>query len=354
MQKYLWGAAALVVVGTAAAFVAVEYAMKYPGSVLTTTAAVAASAGTHVNPFSDSGTVSTPDAAAPADIEESVEPILIEPAPPATHEPPMGDAETSEIPWEYPLVEPMPIEPMPYADDDAAGACDTSAMPVSLFKKFLKAWQAQSEGEEFGVEIGISGCLGDGTFGWCVPPTGGCDTHLGVSWLDAIRNAMWGCGGEECEMPTMPAWLERMIWFQFPLVSEIPLMPDVEEPAQEQPDENMPEQTEETMPEQTEVPDYHHYHHGCPYTGGCPYMSGYQVMPPQSAVEIPEAKPCKPWTLWKPPVKKHKPYMDLDLSGLKYLMRRLNEKQCFRPCIDTMEFRPSDAGRYPMVFNNPF
>src|SRR5262245_7210440 len=52
MQKYLWGGAALMVMGAAAVYVSVDYALRHPESVLARAGTMAVAAGLNPNPLS--------------------------------------------------------------------------------------------------------------------------------------------------------------------------------------------------------------------------------------------------------------------------------------------------------------
>jgi hypothetical protein len=144
-QQFLWGGAAVILLGAAAAFFVVDYAYRHPTSMLARLGVAATFAGLNPNPLSDINTaviggpsvqrrrpviearITTPDRSNtgistldPA--EETIEPIQVEAVPPATGEPPV-DGEESEWKGEWrPMFERGTVEqieqmPQPCPDD---------------------------------------------------------------------------------------------------------------------------------------------------------------------------------------------------------------------------------------------
>ena len=126
----------------------------------------------------------------------------------------------------------------------------------------------------------------------------------------------------------------------------------------ETPDEQA---SEEQPPMPTEQPSYYHHHYE-----GCPYMSGRYCPPAQSPVQVPRVEQQQeeqempvvemPVVDETPAPRPHKkPARQLKKWYVEKLLKRISERQWFTvPFTDTMEFRPSDAGNYPLVNVNPF
>jgi hypothetical protein len=196
LQKYLWGGAALILLGAAAAFVAVDYALCHPASMLARFGVAATFAGLNPNPLSDVNPAvspaqehddgeamesevpspSKPDAALILEnsIEETIEPIQVESVPPATAEPPTGTEESAwNGPWR-PVVQgsgndpgEQAPRPMPYADEETSdkpqceGRCNALKVlnAISTLRSCLPSSQVYEEAEEFIFAGDGCGCL---------------------------------------------------------------------------------------------------------------------------------------------------------------------------------------------------
>jgi hypothetical protein len=153
-QKLLWSGAALVVLGAAAGYFAVDYGYSHPGSLLARLGVAATFAGLNPNPLSDinpavfgkrpviEARISKPgrtqtNTFATDPTEETIEPIQIEALPLSTAEPPTGAEEsewrpmferiteewvTGTVPLQDTINLVVPVEQapkrMPYADED--------------------------------------------------------------------------------------------------------------------------------------------------------------------------------------------------------------------------------------------
>src|SRR5205823_8589670 len=136
-RKHLWGGAALIVAGAAAAFIGADHVWRHPDSVLSRTAATLTFAGVNANPMSVlNRAVTGTDAcqAAPevaqinvakpiltGEAEETIEPIQVEAVPQAVIEPPQpGGVEESDWTWPYRFEDESeaPV-PMLYAEEPA-------------------------------------------------------------------------------------------------------------------------------------------------------------------------------------------------------------------------------------------
>jgi len=220
-QKFLWGGAALIVLGAAATYFGVDYAFHNPASMLARFGVAATFGGLNPNPLSDlsqavfggpavqhprgqviEANITTPgktdaDISADSPAEETIEPIQVESLPPATVEPPTGVEESEWTgPWQAmferftgdPVEQApkpdssdliVPVEqaprPMPYADEDVSDETrpdDTSAV-MNVLRALSKlccglastgGWEAA---EEFVFSGGCGGCLS--WFEYCVP-----------------------------------------------------------------------------------------------------------------------------------------------------------------------------------------
>ena len=144
-----------------------------------------------------------------------------------------------------------------------------------------------------------------------------------------------------CETPADPNWIAKVL--NYLRVCMNPLGIEI---SPETPDEQ---------------PSYYHHHYE-----GCPYMSGRYCPPAQSPVQLPRVEQQQeeqempvvemPVVDETPAPRPHKkPARQLKKWYLEKLMKRISERQWFTvPFTDTMEFRPSDAGNYPLVNVNPF
>ncbi len=390
-QKYLWGGAALVVAGAAAAYVGTDYAYRHPDSVLGRAAAGLMSFGLHTNPLvavkaATSGTAETP-AAEVAEVhivkpvvapdESTIEPIQVEVVPPATQEPPYGAAEESD--WTWPLFqgweryretddEDAPV-PMPYAQplpgDDCDGghmlnaigiSCET--MPEILLQSFganlltpFTYWPSlMSEGVYTpDVQEGVDVTEID----WLPSPiqsVWNMATAFAKYWSFVAKPYRFDGCDEACEMTERALNVIKKYTLLFGLgadecpVEDMPVVPETE---------GSEEQSEESAQQMQESSHYHHYHQGCPYMGGC-------YCPPQSPVYVPEAREVvvPSWVKPTPAAKpiKFKKHARADKPGMiEQLINRFSERrQATTPFTDTMEFRPSDAGNYPIGMINPF
>jgi hypothetical protein len=292
MQKYLWGGAALIVAGAASVYVASDYFLRHPESVIARAGSALGTAAAYSNPLSvmnrsTTGTdavrqggdeVAQVNLVKPVlgdDGDETIEPIQVEAVPSATFIPPeAGGAEESE--WQaHQDAECQPPKPMPYAEVD----------PSDLFM--------------------------------------GCP-------IEQLIEAIVKVGADNKET------------VQGPLEYDVEPIYEMPEEAMDEdfiPDLGMP-----IPPAETEEPSYYHHHYdSCPYTGGCPYPHS---TPPQSPVEIPAG--TKPVKIKKVNKTETDSYWD-------NLLKRTSERRSFNlPLLDTMEFRPSDAGRYPISKTGPF
>jgi hypothetical protein len=157
-------------------------------------------------------------------------------------------------------------------------------------------------------------------------------------------NAMKHCDqddAEACEPAVANAMVEQAI--RIMRLAMCPLSFSTPEEITEMPEE---EPSDESMPEQTEEPVCsEHRHEGCPYMGGaCPCPRG---APEQSPVQIPAGDNRPPKCR-----KHHKPECS---NSWDQLINNTSERRSFNvPFTDTMEFRPSDAGRYPVLKAGPF
>jgi hypothetical protein len=188
-QKYLWGAAAVVVLGAIAAYVGVDYAYHHPASILAKFGEAATFGGLNPNPLSDVSALlsgkgvrrpviearinhpanSTVPIVSSGTEEETIEPIQVEAIPFATAEPPTSAEESEEqngnyIRGEYHLwVQPKAVTPDEDQDEDAK-PCE--ACPVMKMLRGLgnMCWGLSNTGlweavEDWGSKGGCSGCL---------------------------------------------------------------------------------------------------------------------------------------------------------------------------------------------------
>jgi hypothetical protein len=147
-------------------------------------------------------------------------------------------------------------------------------------------------------------------------------------------------GAEACEPAVADSLVEQAI--RIMRLATIPLGFECAEEITEMPMEEAGDDPSEEVVPQTEEPSYYQHHYeGCPYMGGCPHSHGTLE---QSPVQVPSCdekpNPKKP--------KKGDGYWDR-------LLNRTSERRFFNPPFnDTMEFRPSDAGNYPVLKVGPF
>jgi hypothetical protein len=226
-QKYLWGGAALILLGAAATYMTVDYAIRNPASMLARLGAAATFAALNPNPLSDippslfgEGTavqqrrrtyaedhVPTPaETDSPAVVidesaEETIEPIQIEPVPLPTAEPPTGVEES-----EWTMPKPVPDVPDVIDDvNDDENACD-EAKPDDrcLLLQVLRAISALRSGLPYSgsweeiEDLALSGAL-DGCLQWlenCVPVR----VEGGVAPRTPVLD-----DAEESEQPQKPA-----------------------------------------------------------------------------------------------------------------------------------------------------
>jgi hypothetical protein len=296
MQKYLWGGAALIVAGAASVYVASDYFLRHPESVIARAGNALGTAAAYSNPLSvinrtTSGTdVARQDGAEVAQVnivkpvladdgDETIEPIQVEAVPSGTFVPPeAGGTEESE--WQaHQEGECDPPKPMPYAEVDPS-------------EQFM-----------------------------------GCP-------IQQLLDAMLKVGTDSKEDVEAPMGYDVEPIYEMPQEA----MSEGEGAGEAEENLDMP------MPEETVEPSYYHHHSdGCPYMGGCPYPHS---TPPQSPVEIPAGTK---------PVKIKKTNKTEANSYWNDLLKRTSERRTFNaPLLDTMEFRPSDAGRYPVSKTGPF
>ena len=213
-QKYLWGAAAVIVLGAVAAYVGVDYAYHHPASLLAKFGEAATFGGLNPNPLSDVSALlngkgvrrpviearinhpakSTVPIVSTDTEEETIEPIQVEAIPPATAEPPTSAEESEDRGGFYtagefyywkkpkpvvPIEDPneglrdktLPVQqapkPTPYADEDQTeDAKPCEACPVMKMLRGLgnMCWGLSNTGlweaiEDWGSKGGCSGCL---------------------------------------------------------------------------------------------------------------------------------------------------------------------------------------------------
>jgi hypothetical protein len=298
MQKYLWAGAAVIVVAAAGVYVACDYFLRHPESVIARAANALGTAAVYSNPLSvmnrsttgtdavrQNATEVTPVTVVKPVLEgeETIEPIQVE----VVTGGPVAAVQSGAVeecdwqPCQEPAASAAP-KPMPYAEVDPNEVSLTC--PIErLIEAIAKA------GEEA-----------------CDPPVaGGCldeSMLLGLGFCDA---------------------------------EAIEVMPE-EEAADD-------DTIEPPVPETAEPSYYHHHYEGCTrFSDGCPYPQ----MAPQSPVEIPSAT--------KKPVKIKKVHKDVDKALWDGLMRTSERRSFCPPMVDTMEFRPSDAGNYPVFRTGPF
>jgi hypothetical protein len=394
-QKYLWGGAALVVAGAAAAYVGTDYAYRHPETVLGRAATGLISFGLRTNPMVAANSATSGTEAAATEVaevqivkpvlapdESTIEPIQVEIVPPPTQEPPTGATEESD--WTWPLFQGWErcretddeddlVLPMPYAQPLPEGDCDSSHMlnAIGISSEMMPEIDI-----DFQMALGIinkfepngiwNGLTPEGTFtpdidqAVEVPDANWLPSPIQSAWNMAVSFAKWWAfvpkqyrfddGAEACEMGRPLNIVKKyMLLFGAAEESECPVeeMPVVPET------ENGEEQSEESARQAQESSHYHHYHQGCPYMGGC-------YCPPQSPVYVPEAREVV-LPSWVKPTPAAKPYKlkkhaHADKAGfMERLLNHFSERrQATTPFTDTMEFRPSDAGNYPMSMINPF
>jgi hypothetical protein len=288
MQKYLWGGAALIVAGAASVYVASDYFLRHPESVLARAAGALSTAAVYSNPLSvmnrsTTGTDAVRQDPEPevqitlvkpmlgAEEEETIEPIQVEAVASAPVAAEVGGTEASE--W-LPCPERAPSDPpkpMPYAEVDPTD--------ISLV----------------------------------------CPFDI---LIEAVVKA-----GADCLKQSLPLGCETEV---------LEVMPE---------EEAADDQVELPTVEQTVEPNYYHHYEGCTrMNGGCPYP--HSVLPPQSPVEIPAVEPK--------PVKVKKIHKSMDKTSWNSLLRTSERRSFSPPILDTMEFRPSDAGNYPLSKTGPF
>jgi hypothetical protein len=381
-QKYLWAGAVLLVAAAAGVYMASNYVLRHPDSVVAQAAGALGNAAIQSNPLSvihraatgtevarSQGEVNDVEITKPIGgvEEESVEPIQIEGTQPEQQ--PQGSVDEGiwapanslrqlaedwanrdddNAPRPMPYAEVDPNDPVESLIDICARTivetvmeghkmCDAEEVKkrekAALIAKLMELFKRLMEQHKFQEACSIADRLCE------IAPDSGCsqaarewsrralcDTERSGCFINRFEASQFWSDSEECEHPSTGGWLsdvQRMMeeYFHPELIDEMP------EP-----------QTEEPLPQQTEEPRYYHHHEE-----GCPYMNGrcwQQQSLPQAPVVIPE-----PTT--KPAVKKPSYY--------DRLLQRTSERRWFTtPFTDTMEFRPSDAGRYPMTHTEPF
>jgi hypothetical protein len=289
MQKYLWGGAALIVVAAAGVYVASDYFLRHPQSVMVRAGGALSSVVVNSNPLSvmnraTTGTDAVRDEADAApvkpvfseDAEETIEPIQVESVASAPVPTEADGTEASE--W-LPGPEEGPSEPpkpMPYAEVDPS-------------------------------ELGLM-----------------CPIE---ELIDLVRQAAAQCKQVLDDKAYVGRGCETEV---------LEVMPE---------EEAADDEAETPLPEQTAEPNYYHHYEGCTrMNGGCPYP--HSVLPPQSPVEIPAVDPK--------PAKIKKIHKSVDKTSCNSLLRTSERRSYSMPILDTMEFRPSDAGNYPVTKTGPF
>jgi hypothetical protein len=230
-QKFLWGAAALFMMGAAATYLAVDYAFHHPASMLARVGIATVFAGLNPNPLCDvtpvavGGGTETEDLEFGQDLrplpptsgrtiivggveeEETIEPIQIEALPFPTAEPPTqtpqeeekgfwdemvdrftGENCTPTTPLECPeptgSTEQAPRR-MPYADEDEGTEEQSDGCPLchvlrglSALRSLMPSAEAWQAAEEYILGNGCGGCLS--WFEYCAPeqvPAKPCHSH---------------------------------------------------------------------------------------------------------------------------------------------------------------------------------
>ena len=287
MQKYLWGGAALIVAAAAGVYVASDYCLRHPESVIARAGTALGTAAVYSNPLSVMNRSTTGTDAIRQSGEEVAEVHIVKPV--------LEGEETIE-PIQVEAVSVGPVEPSP---SGAAEECDWQSCPEPTSSQAPKPMPyAEVDPSEVSLTCPIE------------------------RLIEAIAKA----GEEACEPPSRG----------FCDAEAIDVMPE------EEADDDA---IESPMPETAEPSYYHHHYEGCTrMSGGCPYP---HEMLPQSPVEIPSAT--------KKPVKIKKVHKDVDKASCDGLLLRTSERRSYSPpIVDTMEFRPSDAGNYPVVRTGPF
>jgi hypothetical protein len=203
-QQFLWGGAALIVLGAAAAFFAVDYAYRNPTSMLARLGVAATFAGLNPNPLSDinpaviggagvhlrrpviEAQITTHDQSAVVPMpfgpvrpgtgfsvgvatndpaEETIEPIQVEAVPPATGEPPV-DGEESEWKGEWrPMFERGSVEQIEQMPKECPNDEDNAGQVMNVLRGLSKLRCGQSCPELWEA---VEGANVEGTSGGCL------------------------------------------------------------------------------------------------------------------------------------------------------------------------------------------
>jgi hypothetical protein len=394
MQKFLWGGAALLVAGAASVYVVSDYIVRHPESIVARAGGALSTAAIHSNPLTvvnraTTGTdtvrednVADESDSSPvenAENESTIEPIQVEAMPTLpgdAQEADSGNADDNA--WLATIkMGQIPEWTEEWSQSDDHASCDLSS-PVEMMVELVRVAREA-------CQSAMMGCA-DAQDKPC------CKKAAELAAMMEKFNALlrehknkeaYALATLACElfpdsviahtavamtkMCTHPQDESCVNTANVVDAENIGVMPEEEvmdesaEPSVEMPgaeaiegaeaitvmpeEEGMDEDIDDTVPlESMERSYYHHHYEGCPgMSGGCPYPHNTLE---QAPVSIP---PCeKPSKVNKP----QKPECPKCGDGVS---SRTSERRSFTvPFTDTMEFRPSDAGNYPVLKVGPF
>ena len=396
MQKFLWGGAALLVAGAASVYVVSDYIVRHPESIVARAGGALSTAAIHSNPLTvvnraTTGTdavrednVADESDSSPvenAEIESTIEPIQVEAMPTLPCDAQEADsANADDNAWLATIkMGQMPEWTEEWSQSELHEGCDMSS-PVEMMVELVRAAQEACQN-------GMMGGCADAKDKPC------CKKAAELAAMMEKFNALlhehkikeaYALAALACEMfpDSVIAHTAVAMTKMWNLhqnqgcvntahvvdAENIAVMPEEEvmdegvEPSAAMPgaedihqgseaitempeEEAMDEDVDDTVPLQSmERGYYHHHYEGCPgMSGGCPYPHNTLE---QAPVSIP---PCeKPAKVKKP----QKP--ECPKCGDGALSRTSERRSFIVPFTDTMEFRPSDAGNYPVLKAGPF
>jgi hypothetical protein len=352
MQKYLWGGAALIVASAATCYVGVDYASRHPESYLGRLGVAVGAMSARCNPVGTAGTAvtgiangapaaenivaenTTPDLGVPvgASIQETIEPIQVEPLPQG--EQPVGWHRIETTEDSEPIIDfsgitvatEEPTVPMPYAEEngfeDLVTQADFVEDNTATGRHYANGKYVLCNGKKVWLAFTVKKVLGSAAVEQDVDVEE-CEDASSYCTFEQVLGMLRG----------------ELIWDGCRTSELISEMPVEDEDAGE---------TQEDMPPMTEEIHGSYHHHSCPYMGGCPYYGS--VRQSQSPVRIPDdgvVETTEERTEVEydtPSLRRLRSFVKVQkVSVWDSFLRQFVGQRC-NPFVDTMEFRPSDAG----------